>query len=231
MSSREEMFGRIKEALKLASQRPGHTHPGADHSLTDFPGTTARDWLPLVSPDLQSRVESFARCSADLRTRFIHVGDFDEAASKVDEISRSDGWNLIATHRSMPVEKSLSSVTAPIIYTDDHLDVSVLEKADVGVTGCDALIAQTGSILLTARSGGGRALSVLPPHHLVIATANQMIPDLPAAFQLLQERYGTNFPSFMTLITGPSRTGDIERILVLGAHGPKKVTVILVGDV
>jgi len=91
-----------------------------------------------------------------------------------------------------------------------------------------ALIAQTGSVLLTARSGGGRALSVLPPHHVVIARREQLLPDLPAAYALLHKKYGpASWPSMITLITGPSRTGDIERILVLGAHGPKKLTVIL----
>jgi L-lactate dehydrogenase complex protein LldG len=100
----------------------------------------------------------------------------------------------------------------------------------VGITVCDALIAQTGSILLTARSAGGRVLSVLPPHHVVVAQANQLVPDLPAAFELLQAKYRDHYPSFITFITGPSRTGDIERILVLGAHGPRILTVIILPD-
>lgn len=54
------------------------------------------------------------------------------------------------------------------------------------------------------------------------------MPDLQAAFDLLYARYGTNYPSFATFITGPSRTGDIELILVLGAHGPRNLTVILI---
>jgi L-lactate dehydrogenase complex protein LldG len=95
----------------------------------------------------------------------------------------------------------------------------------VGITLCDALIAQTGSILLTARSAGGRALSVLPPHHIVIAQESQLLPDLPAAFELLQRTYNGDYPSLITFITGPSRTGDIERILVLGAHGPRFLTI------
>ena len=231
MSQREEIIARIKEALKLASHHPGHTHAGADHSASPAnPETTARDWLPLVPSDSESRIASFARCSADLKTQFFHVEDFDQAASKVNEIGQSEGWKLIASHRASKVQKSLSKVHTPVIYSDDRIEISDLEKADVAITGCDALIAQTGSILLTTRSGGGRALSVLPPHHLVIATTDQVIADLPAAFQLLQDRYGNDFPSFMTLITGPSRTGDIERILVLGAHGPKVVTVILVDN-
>jgi len=108
-------------------------------------------------------------------------------------------------------------------------DVRELERCDAGLTECDALIAQTGSVLLTARSGGGRALSVLPPHHVVLARREQLLPDLPSAYALLHEKYGpASWPSMTTLITGPSRTGDIERILVLGAHGPKRLTILMV---
>jgi L-lactate dehydrogenase complex protein LldG len=70
-------------------------------------------------------------------------------------------------------------------------------------------------------------LSVLPPHHIVIAQKAQVVADLPAAFELLAQKYEGKYPSFISFITGPSRTGDIERILVLGAHGPKKLTVLL----
>jgi L-lactate utilization protein LutC len=97
--------------------------------------------------------------------------------------------------------------------------------ADLGVTGCDCLIAQTGSIFVTTRSAGGRALSVLPPAHLVVARRDQLVPDLAAAFVLMRERYDGHWPSSLALISGPSRTADIEKILVMGAHGPKRVVV------
>ena len=100
-----------------------------------------------------------------------------------------------------------------------------VREADLGVTGCDCLVAQTGSIFVCPRSAGGRALSVLPPVHLVIARRDQLIPDLVAAFALLRQRYGGNWPSTFSLITGPSRTADIEKILVMGAHGPKRLAV------
>jgi L-lactate dehydrogenase complex protein LldG len=90
------------------------------------------------------------------------------------------------------------------------------------------LVAQTGSVLITSRSAGGRALSILPPHHVVIAQREQLVADLPAAFEALRQKYGKNPPGMISFVTGPSRTGDIERILVLGAHGPKKLTIFLV---
>jgi L-lactate dehydrogenase complex protein LldG len=62
----------------------------------------------------------------------------------------------------------------------------------------------------------------------VLARRDQMVPDLPAAFELLKSEYGENIPSMISFITGPSRTADIERTIVLGAHGPKKLTVLCV---
>src|SRR5262249_39784373 len=110
--------------------------------------------------------------------------------------------------------------------TDGGYAVGDLESCDAGITECDALVAQTGSVLVTGDSAGGRALSVLPPHHVVLARREQLVADLLEAFALLKQKYSAKYPSFISLITGPSRTGDIERILVLGAHGPKKLTIV-----
>ncbi len=106
-------------------------------------------------------------------------------------------------------------------------ETATARDADIGVTGCDCLVARSGSIIVNARSAGGRALSVLPPVHLVIARRDQIVPDLAAAFMLLRQRYDGHWPSSLCLISGPSRTADIEKILVMGAHGPKQVAVFL----
>ena len=98
-------------------------------------------------------------------------------------------------------------------------------ESDIGVTGCDCLVAQTGSIIVSTRASGGRALSVLPPVHLVIARRDQIVPDLAAAFTLLRQRYDGHWPSALSLVTGPSRTADIEKVLVMGAHGPKRLAL------
>ena len=58
----------------------------------------------------------------------------------------------------------------------------------------------------------------------------ELLAGLPEAFALVKSKYGANYPSLISFITGPSRTGDIERILVLGAHGPKKLTVIIIEE-
>jgi L-lactate dehydrogenase complex protein LldG len=142
-------------------------------------------------------------------------------------LSLQNRWNIAASHRDSLLDPLVASLGIELLYIEQCRDISALERASVGITSCDALIAQTGSILLTARSAGGRALSVLPPHHVVIARHSQLVPDLPEAFELLRAACGENYPSFITFVTGPSRTGDIERILVLGAHGPRILTVII----
>jgi L-lactate dehydrogenase complex protein LldG len=234
MSSQKEMMGRIKEALRLAAHLPGHGEDLRPAKIS-LPGeaeksASTRDWLPSVPAGLEGQVAAFARSSIDLKTNFFQVNDLAEASLKVNEISRLAQCKLVASHRAPILEPILANLELPILYTDDRPAAADLERADLGITACDALIAQTGSVLLTARSAGGRALSILPPHHLVIAKESQLIADLPAAFELLDKIYGDRFPSMMTLITGPSRTGDIERILVLGAHGPKVLTIILIRE-
>lgn len=96
---------------------------------------------------------------------------------------------------------------------------------EVGMTGCDCLIAATGSVVITTRTAGGRVASVWPPVHLVIARRDQLVPDLAAGMALLRQRYDGNWPSLVSVTTGPSRTADIEKVPVLGAHGPKRIAL------
>ena len=112
----------------------------------------------------------------------------------------------------------------------DELNLTSEEYAnfEVGISGADCLVARTGSILLRAISSGGRRLSVLPPIHIVIAEEKQIVASLDEAFAFLDTVPDTW--SYATIISGPSRTSDIEKQLVLGAHGPKKLIVILLND-
>ncbi len=69
---------------------------------------------------------------------------------------------------------------------------------------------------------------MLPPVHLVIARRDQLLPDLATAITFIRRHYDGQWPSTLSIITGPSRTGDIEKVLVLGAHGPKRLAVFFV---
>lgn len=224
MSEREKILGRVREALATKAPIPGAHHGDAPHPVSEQEAAPhIREWLPTVGESFEDRAALFAKCSADLKTDFRLVGSQEELMAELRTIAAD--WKKVASHRNELTDPMCDALGLPVLLTDDGYDAREMEQCDAGISGCDALIAQTGSVLVTTRSAGGRALSVLPPHHIVIARREQLLPDLPAAFDLLEARYGDRQPSFMSFITGPSRTGDIERILVLGAHGPKKLTV------
>jgi len=89
------------------------------------------------------------------------------------------------------------------------------------------LVARTGSILVSSSSQSGRQLNVFPPIHIVLAHVSQLVNYLDDALISIQQKYGDDLPSAISTITGPSRTADIEKTLVLGAHGPKEFIVFL----
>lgn len=100
--------------------------------------------------------------------------------------------------------------------------------AKISITNCEALSARTASVAVSAAQGIGRRAFSASETHIVIAFANQLCADLPEVFAQLETKYGSNYPSQITMITGPSRTADIEKTLVLGAHGPKNLHVFIV---
>jgi len=100
-------------------------------------------------------------------------------------------------------------------------------SVEVGITPCECLVARTGSAIVSSLTSGGRQLHVFPPVHIVVARATQITSYIDDALSFIKQKYGNTLPSAITLITGPSRTADIEKTLVLGAHGPKEFIVFL----
>jgi L-lactate dehydrogenase complex protein LldG len=230
---REAVFARIREALRHPAphRRDGHVdYDMSGHSAVSEPPPTSdafRAWLPVVSPNLEDQIALFAQNAAHLKADFHPVASVDEAARQLAALASENNWKRVATHRH-PIASGLAEeLGLSCLLTDSGYATGALEPCDAAITGCDALVAQTGSVLVTNPSAGGRALSVLPPHHIVIAQRSQVVPDLASALQLVRKLYAPNWPSFLSFITGPSHTGDIKRTLVLGAHGPKKLTIFL----
>jgi len=229
MTEREKIFARIREALTVQAPVPGHHGETGHHPVSHGAKTArSREWLPQVGDSFEDQVARFRANATDLKATFYLVNDRDELAKLLLELRDSEGWKKVASHGGELTDAACQMLALPVCRTDQPFNVSELEACDVGITECDALVAQTGSVLVTNRSAGGRALSVLPPHHVVIARRDQLLRDLPAAFELVKKKYAANYPSMISFITGPSRTGDIERILVLGAHGPKKLTIFCI---
>lgn len=121
------------------------------------------------------------------------------------------------------LQNLLSTYEYPFYSTDTDF-----MQADVGITLCEALVARNGSVLVSNGSAAGRRLSIYPHIHIVLAYTSQLVLDLKDGFALLKEKYGDHMPSMVSNVTGPSRTADIEKTLVIGAHGPKELYVFLI---
>ena len=97
---------------------------------------------------------------------------------------------------------------------------------EVAITGCEYLTARTGSVVVTS-AVDGRKINIFAPTHIVIAKQEQIVSDIDKAIDNLQNKY-SKLPSSISFITGPSRTADIEKTLILGAHGPKRLAVFII---
>jgi L-lactate dehydrogenase complex protein LldG len=223
MTNREVILSRIHKALKTAAPHSALHDNAAPTPLISSP----QKWLPPVGETLEEQIELFHRNAEDLKAEFHVCANLGEAVQYVKHWAAVDGWKKIGRHSGELTDAVARELGLAEVRTESGYAVDDLESCDAALTECEALVAQTGSVLVSALSAGGRALSVLPPHHVVLARRNQMTPDLSAALQRVQEKFKDKFPSFLSFISGPSRTGDIERILVLGAHGPKKLTILL----
>ena len=235
-SARDTILARIREALRVPAPLPHVASRDAEAAarpesagLTVLPLEVARPWLPDGGETPDERLRILCENLEKLRAVVRRVPDPAAAAEAVSAIARDRGWQRVAFHGHPLVEPLVSNLPCATFRVDGSFDKHALEACDAGITACESLVAQTGSILVSSRTCGGRGLSILPHVHIVVATLDQIVPTLGDALHLAKDSGGGRLPSMLSFITGPSRTGDIERILVLGAHGPKELFVFLVG--
>jgi hypothetical protein len=126
---------------------------------------------------------------------------------------------------SLPYECGATLTDAAALVLDGAAERAALAAAEVGVTGVDAAIAETGSLVLVATPDHPRTASLLPPKHVALVRRADLVPNLRSALALL--RASIPSASAVNLVTGPSRSADIELQLTLGVHGPGELVVVL----
>ena len=139
------------------------------------------------------------------------------------------GIDAILSAAGVQVVQMAGSETA-----DERLNGQVLRdktaSADIGITGVDYAIAETGSCVIIPRLGVSRMVSLLPPVHIAVVEAGQVLPGLDELFLLRSRDFlRQDAGGYMNIITGPSRSADIEYTIVKGVHGPGEVHLILIG--
>lgn len=197
-------------------------------------------------PAHRQPLQIFAEKLAGLKGEFHHANDAKAAAEILRELlsdpalqprpdspaTNSRAQKIAARHRHPLLDGIVAadSWLAENVQVIDRQKISSPDFADfaVGITAVDFLVARTGSLVLSSATAGGRRLSILPPLHIAMATTDQLVISLDEAMAGYEQRRVFDRSSYATIITGPSRTSDIEKILVLGAHGPKRLAVIVV---
>ena len=234
-ASREVVLSRIRRALlrpgtghgreqrSLGKARSTPEHAGSTHLLEQFQEESARvGGEPRLCADFEEAVEGIQNLVAAAGYRRVALSDHaicrrHRLALRLAELlPEANLWNEKGDAQS-PASRRRNSAQ--------------LAQADLSITGAEFLLAESGTVLL-ASSTSSRQISLLPTAHLVLATPDQVYPNLAAIF----EQLGTapeegRLPAALTMITGPSRTADIEKVLIKGAHGPvRQLTWIIGGE-
>lgn len=206
--SKETIFKKIRQALTQSTPLP---FPQSENSQGVY---------PVSAQELELE---FAERFTKLQGKFAYCNDKQDLADQLNSLLAQQKWEKVFYASSDPeLQKLLGLTTYPTHQTND------LAGCDVSVTFCECLVARTGSMVLSAAQHSGRTVSVYAPIHICIAFTSQLVYDVKDALQLLKDKYGANIPSQISFATGPSRTADIEKTLVVGVHGPKEVYCFLV---
>lgn len=177
--------------------------------------------LPLYAPTDEMLEVVFAEAFTAVSGQFVFCEDEVDLIENLLTLAEERKWNKIYVWEP-ELQTLLATYEFPFYETDKDF-----EQVQAGITLCESLIARNGSIMISNAGAAGRRLSIYPPVHIVVAYTSQLVMDLKDAFKRLKEKYGTELPTMISNITGPSRTADIEKTLVLGAHGPKEIFVFL----
>jgi L-lactate dehydrogenase complex protein LldG len=205
-AARENILKKIRKALTQTTPLP---FPASEGTSTVF------------KPGLQELEIEFGEEFSRLLGKFVYCADTEELETQLSTIISHNKWEKIFFKENEVRSIFSNSFLGKSSYPD-------LATADAAITTCEALVARTGTIIMSTAQKSGRTTSVYAEIHICIAFTDQLVYDVKDGLQLIKERYAGRMPSLVTFATGPSRTADIEKTLVVGVHGPKEVYVFLV---
>jgi L-lactate utilization protein LutC len=227
LADREAFLERIREATARGRAHRVAVNPHATHEASyvgggdDKVATFLNEWSAVGGQGERVRGADAARESL---ARLL-------AACRPANVLR---WKHPLLER-LEIDQVLSERHIGVAAWDELERQSAAERwpaafaADLGITSVDWAVAETGTLALCSHPGQGRVVSLLPPNFLAILEPSQIIPDLFDLFDRLEE-HKHDLPSNVVLVTGPSKTGDIELKLTTGVHGPGNVHVLVVED-
>jgi L-lactate dehydrogenase complex protein LldG len=208
--SREAILGRVRSALNRRAGLPA----------AEVPET----YLRIPEVDMEARIQQFTAALENLGGRVIRVAGTAEVCGVVKELIA--GESAVASEasflRSCGIPR-LPGVRWNFTSEDDYREARA--QSAFGITSADYALADTGSLVMLSGNEESRLVSLLPPAHIAVVPVSRLLTGLDEL--LMRVPTPAELTSAMVIITGPSRTADIEQILVRGVHGPGRITVIL----
>lgn len=208
-TSREKILKKVRDALIEKTEPP--------YPIIDQDSSVYRE---ITEPLDVTFAEELVRIAG----KFVYCESEDEFIGNLKSFILEKDWGVLYC-QDPKIHHLLKVGGIPFEF---HAD-TILE-ARIGITRCEYLIARLGTVMVSSRMSPGRKITVYPEIHLVLGYTSQLVPDLKQALMNIKKKYRDDFPSMVSLITGPSRTADIEKTLVMGAHGPKELYVFLIDD-
>lgn len=236
MSSREAFLARVRQALQTGGQ---------SHSEETSLRNGAVFSLVAEGEDLAARLQRELEGVGGSVARVKHVA---EAAQYVANLAEAKGAEVVVRWQSdlldtLEIDDALQAGGVNVHTASPASESEAAERrqelrdllahADMGLSGVDAVIAETGTLMLTAQPGQMRGVSLLPPVHVAVARTDQVVATFADALRNVRQAGGEvqqNLTSCISFVTGPSRTGDIELKLTVGVHGPGELHLVLLDE-
>lgn len=211
--ARENILSRIRKGLSEAALP------------IPFP-ETEKESTGIYTSSADGLEEQFADAFIRLGGKFVFCDSEQELIDNINVLHANREW----THLLCAEERLRNSFASKGINIVEPAE-PYQEAADACITSCEMLVARTGSVIFSSRQQLGRTAPVFYPVHIIYAYVDQVVADIEDAINKMKRKYGDDLPSMINLNTGPSRTADIEKTLVVGVHGPAEVFCFLVnGD-
>jgi L-lactate dehydrogenase complex protein LldG len=175
-------------------------------------------------------IDRFAQELKVLQGEFLHAATMEAAQEQVRRMADEAQWQTIGA-ADRPLVREVGGKLPPerIVWVKDDRQPRDMAQMPVSLIEAECLLADTGTCVVACHTAPRRLLCYLPPACIIAARVDRLFEHLPAAWPLIKPRVeDPQARGELVLITGPSRTSDIEKVLILGVHGPKRLVVLLV---
>ncbi len=237
---KDEFLRSVRESLGRENVAPAPPYARLTETVAELE-EQAGQVRRRVAENLPALLDKLADMAAKGGWKVYRAAGVEEAIGYIESVARESGAsNVVRSAQEVfddtPVDSALTNLGLKVttVLRDEanprEALREVIRQADIGITGADYALAETGSLVILPRRGLSRLVSLVPPVHVALVRPEEVLESLDDLFLLRRLEYhqrGGEMGSYLNFITGPSRTADIEMTIVEGVHGPKEVHMVL----